>query len=159
MKSLRRYIVREATFFVTVITSQRQPFLLRRPEIFEKAWGGRQLDAWVVLPDHFHAVLQVGDESISDVMHRFKIQYYHLHRRHFGPGRVWQNRFWEHVVRDQEDLNKRINYVHYNPVHHGLIADPFAYTMSSAGLYLERGCYQRDWGVKEPVLFEGLFGE
>ncbi len=159
MKSLRRYIVREATFFVTVITFKRQPILLLRPEIFEQAWGGRKLEAWVVLPDHLHVVLQLGNESISDVMHQFKIQYYHLYRRHFGPGRVWQNRFWEHVARDQEDLNKRIDYVHYNPVHHGLTSDPFVYGDSSAHLWLERGFYQRDWGVKEPIIFEGSFGE
>jgi putative transposase len=159
MKSLRRYIVRDAIFFVTVITFQRQPILLRQFEIFQQAWEGRRLDAWVVFPDHFHTVIQVGGDSISDVMHRFKIRYYHLYRRHYGPGRVWQNRFYEHVARDQEDLNKRFDYIHYNPVHHGLVADPFAYAMSSAGLWLERGYYQRDWGVREPITFDGAFGE
>jgi putative transposase len=159
MKTLRRYILTNATFFVTVVSYERSPILLREPDLFQKAWHGRQLDAWVVLPDHFHAVLTIGKRPISEVMHQFKMSFSRHYRLRYGPGRVWQNRYYEHVVRDQDDLNKRVNYIHYNPVHHGLTTDPFVYPMSSAGAWLERGYYQRDWGVREPIVFDGLFGE
>jgi putative transposase len=72
---------------------------------------------------------------------------------------MWQNRFWEHVIRDQGDLNRHIDYIHYNPVHHGVVTDPFQYPDSSAKLWLEQGHYQRDWGVKEGISIEGSFGE
>lgn len=159
MKSLRRYVFRDSTFFVTVVTFGRRPILLNDPKIFWKAWAGRNLDAWVILPEHFHALLRLGDESISVVMHQFKIQYYHLYRRQFGPGRVWQNRFWERVIRDQDDLNRHIDYTHYNPVHHDLVNDPFAYELSSASLWLQKRYYERDWGVRERPTLEGSFGE
>jgi len=159
MKTLRRCILTDATFFVTVVTYERNPILLKEPDIFAKAWRGRELEAWVILPDHFHAVLNVGQESVSDILHRFKLSYSRRFRLRHGPGRVWQNRFWEHVVRDQEDLNRHVDYIHYNPVHHGVVADPFAYDQSSATLWLERGYYQRDWGVREPISFEESFGE
>ncbi|MEW5795159.1 MAG: transposase [Candidatus Zixiibacteriota bacterium] len=159
MKSLRRYVLSDATFFVTAVSYERRPILLREPELFQKAWRGRELDAWVILPDHFHAVLTIGKVSISQIMHDFKLSFSRRYRLLHGPGRVWQNRFWDHVVRDQEDLNKRIDYIRYNPVRHGLALDPFAYSMSSAARWLERGYYQRDWGVRKPISFDGSFGE
>ena len=159
MKTLRRDILTDATFFVTVVSYERNPILLQEPDIFMKAWQGRTLDAWVIMPDHFHAVLKVGSESISGIMHQFKMSYSRRYRLRHGPSRVWQNRFWEHVIRDQNDLNRHIDYIHYNPVHHGLIVEPFGYAMSSAGTWLERGYYQRDWGTREPLSFDGSFGE
>ena len=159
MKTLRRHILTDATFFVTVVSYERKPILLQEPDFFLKAWHGREPDVWVILPDHFHAVLSVGKESISDVMHNFKMSYSRRYRLRHGPGRVWQNRFWEHIIRDEVDLNRHIDYIHYNPVRHGLVTDPFAFGESSAGLWLERGYYQRDWGVKERPELEGLFGE
>lgn len=159
MKTLRRHILTDATFFLTVVSHERKPILLREPDQFAKAWHGRELDAWVILPDHLHVVLTIGQESISDVMHNFKMSYSRRYRLRHGPGRVWQNRFWEHVIRDQDDLNRHIDYIHYNPVHHGLVTDPFQYPDSSAKLWLERGHYQSDWGVKERISIEGSFGE
>jgi putative transposase len=159
MKTLRRHVLTDATFFVTVVAFERMPILLQEPDIFTKAWYGRELDAWVILPDHFHAVLKVGHESMSDILHQFKMSYSRRYRMRHGPGRVWQNRFWEHVIRDQDDLNRHVDYIHYNPVHHGIVADPFVYGQSSAALWLERGYYQRDWGMREPISFDGPFGE
>jgi len=92
-------------------------------------------------------------------MHNFKLSYSRRYRLRHGPGRVWQNRFWEHVIRDQDNLNRHIDYIHYNPVHHGIVTDPFEYSMSSAVSWFERGYYQRDWGVREPISLDGLFGE
>jgi putative transposase len=159
MKSMRRHILQEATFFLTVVTFERRPILLSDFKIFRDSWRNRELDAWVVLPDHFHVLLRLEKESISNVMHNFKISYSRYFRDQFGPGRVWQNRFWEHVVRDDEDLNRHLDYVHYNPVRHGAVSDPFQYEFSSLQIWHERGLYQRDWGVEREVKSEGLFGE
>ena len=158
MKTLRRHITRQATFFVTVATYERQPILLREGELLHDSWRGRELLAWVVLPEHFHAIVSLGDESVSDIMHGFKITYSRRYRKLHGPGRVWQNRFWDHVIRDKVDLNRHLDYIHYNPVHHGVATDPFQYGLSSLLEWFNSGHYQRDWGIEE-IKFEQDFGE
>ncbi len=115
--------------------------------------------AWVVLPDHFHVILDVGEESVSKIMHRFKITYSRRFRERVRAGRVWQNRFWDHAVRDQDDMNRHIDYIHYNPVHHNLVDDPFAYDLSSIQEWYQGGYYQRDWGTRERIDCEGEYGE
>jgi len=74
-------------------------------------------------------------------------------------GQVWQPRFWDHVIRDQEALNRHIDYIHYNPVKHDLIADPFKWNYFSLDQYYRNGYYSRDWGVKMKLRMEGNFGE
>jgi putative transposase len=110
------------------------------------------------MPDHIHAILDVGSSNISEIIHNFKIRYSRYYRDRYSPGRVWQNRFWDHVIRDQSDLNSRLDYIHYNPVHHGLASDPHAYAHSSLGLWREKGFYARDWGTRR-LSFEGDYGE
>jgi putative transposase len=48
-----------------------------------------------------------------------------------GTGRIWQHRFWEHVIRGEKDLERHLNYIHFNPVKHGIVSDPFHYKYSS----------------------------
>ncbi|MFQ5607865.1 MAG: transposase, partial [Candidatus Zixiibacteriota bacterium] len=65
------------------------------------------------------------------------------------PGRVWRYRFWDHVIRDKEDLHNHLDYVHFNSVKHGIVNDPFDYPHSSLGDYLNRGLDSRGWMVLE----------
>jgi putative transposase len=61
---------------------------------------------------------------------------------------VWQRRFWEHMIRDQEDLNRHVDYIHihYNPVKHGLVNSPGEWRHSSFNRFMEKGLYPPDWG-------------
>ncbi len=72
-------------------------------------------------------------------------------------GRIWQYRYWDHVIRDQKDLNTHIDYIHYNPVKHALARNPFNWKYSSIAEY--KDVYSNDWGVKEVVIDRGNFGE
>ena len=117
------------------------------------------LSAWVILPDHFHFVLDIGELSLSEIMHDFKIAYSRRYRDKYGPGKVWQNRFWDHIIRDENDMNKHIDYIHYNPVKHGLVNNPFGYAYSSLSEYAKAGFYAADWGVKGAKDIVGDFGE
>ena len=159
MKELRRFDIRNTYYFITVVTMNRNPILTRNIGIFWKSWGSQELFAWVVLPEHFHAILWIKEQSISKVLHGFKIRYYHEWARQAGKGKIWQNRFWDHIIRDQDDMNRHLDYIHYNPVKHGLVDDPFLYEYSSLNLFYKHGYYQRDWGVKEEPIIEGEFGE
>src|SRR5690606_30976615 len=122
MKTLRRYLFNDRDYFITVVTFNREPILLKAIELLWQSWDSKRPNAWVVLPEHAHFVVNSGDQSISEIVHDFKIRFSRRVRDSVRNGRVWQNRFWDHVIRDQEDLNRHLDYIHYNPVKHGLAA-------------------------------------
>ena len=75
-------------------------------------------------------------------------------------GRIWQNRFWDRIIRDEADLRSHIDYIHYNPVRHKLVKSPFDWQNSSIHWDRYKDVYATDWGVAEPVMPEvGSFGE
>jgi len=159
MKTLRRFDLRNRQYFITVVTCNRERILLNDIDLFWHCWENAPPDVWVIMPDHFHAIIKVDKISISDVMHKFKKMYSRRFRNNYRKGRVWQNRFWDHAIRNQDDLNRHIDYIHYNPVKHGIILDPFEYKHSSLNIYYDDDYYNRDWGIKEKLEFEGEYGE
>jgi len=115
------------------------------------------LDAWVVLPEHFHAILANGEKSISEILHRFKRKYSTRYSYKYGSGRVWQNRFWDHIIRDEDDYHRHLDYIHYNPVKHGLVKRPHEYPHSSIKKFGD--WYPEDWGIFDIEKLDGDFGE
>jgi putative transposase len=153
--------------FLTHVTIDRKPILVRH---FDLLWNATEvvrrevpfdLIAWVVLPDHMHLLLNPGASDVSKLMKRIKLSFSTNYRRHHGlrEGRVWQYRFWDHIIRDEEDRNRHVDYIHYNPVKHGLTKSPFEWEWSSIRDYREKGYYQLDWGVSQAIRIEGDFGE
>jgi putative transposase len=159
MKTLRRYNFKDRDYFITIVTYQRRKILHKDTSLFWKCWDDIKPYAWVIMPDHFHAIINCGNHSISQIIHAFKIKYSRRFRNKFGPGRVWQNRFWDHIIRNQEDLNHHLDYIHYNPVKHGITHNPFDYEGSSLQKYYEDGYYSIDWGAKEEFRFVQEYGE
>lgn len=159
MKTLGRFDLLNRLYFVTVVTYQREEMLLTNVQLFRDCWKQNHPIAWVILPDHFHAIVTIDNQSISDFMHNFKITYSRRYRDAYRKGRIWQNRFWDHIIRDQDDFNRHVDYIHFNPVRHKLVTDPFEYEHSSLTEYYKAGYYERDWGVMEPINIEGNFGE
>jgi putative transposase len=167
MTNIRRYFREGQVYLLTHVTAKRYPLLLDHIDIFWRAHSaviapsGTDLIAWVVLPEHFHIIVDPHDGDLSLLMKRFKLKFSGLCRTRLGlsRGRVWQYRFWDHVIRDQEDLRRHIDYIHFNPVKHGLVKDPFEYEHSSLRKYFEEGHYSRDWGCQQLIKFDGDFGE
>lgn len=159
MKTLRRYDIRENLYFITVVTLNREKILLNNITFFWDSWGTIPLYAWVILPDHFHMVIDVGTKGISDILHDFKIKYSWRYRPYHGTGKIWQNRFWDHILRDLDDLNRHLDYIHYNPVKHGLVKGPCLYEHSSFRKYLAEDFYPVGWGMTEDLVEKGDFGE
>ena len=89
----------------------------------------------------------------------FKRTYTWNYNQKVEKGKVWQNRYWDHIIRDQKDFNNHLDYIHYNPVKHNLTNDPFKYKHSSLMKYFEDGFYQRDWGNKVKFDTNESFGE
>jgi putative transposase len=70
----------------------------------------------------------------------------------------WQRRFWEHAIRDDADLDRHIDYVHFKPVKHGLVTRVCDWPHSSFNRYVARGILPPDWGGDLGEI-TGAFGE
>jgi putative transposase len=167
MTNIRRYFRPGNVYFLTHVTHERIPILVDNSDLLWQALqsvnSNLRFDivAWVVLPDHFHLVIDPVDNNVSRLMKGVKLSFSTNYRKRVGmrSGRMWQYRFWDHVIRDQADLNRHVDYIHYNPVKHRLTASPFEWEHSSIHKYFREGYYPDDWGMKEPLEFEGAFGE
>jgi len=167
MTNLRRYWQSGHTYFLTHVTYDRRPLLLEHAGLLwqaiekVKSTSPFELPAWVILEDHFHVIINARENNPSRLMKQIKLLFSGSYRSamKLTSGRIWQYRFWDHMIRDQEDLNRHIDYIHYNPVKHGLVADPFAHLHSSIHEFFTRGYYCRDWGVRDSLKFDGDFGE
>ena len=69
---------------------------------------------------------------------------------------VWQRRFWEHAIRDEDDWQNHMDYIHYNPVKHGLVQTPVDWQHSSFNYWVDKGVYEKNWGSIEPIVFTGM---
>lgn len=166
MSELRRYFKAGDSVFLTSVTLSRRPILTLYSNLFLEAMH-YAIDrshctnvAWVVLSDHFHIILTIQAESPSETLRRLKLSFSRKFRKHSGHcGRVWQYRFWDHIIRDQDDLNHHIDYIHYNPVKHGIVRRPLDYSLSTFQSYVDRGLYSPLWGTTEIVALGEDYGE
>jgi putative transposase len=167
MADYRRLYVPGETYFFTAVTAGRRPWLATAQGLraFRTAYRRVARDrpfetvAVVVLPDHVHCIwrLPAGDAAFADRWKRLKGRTSELLRARGYPGPFWQKRYWEHLIRDEADLHRHIDYVHYNPVRHGLVERASAWSASSFHRYVRAGRYSRDWGVSvEPAIDEAL---
>jgi putative transposase len=127
--------------------------------------------AIVLLPDHLHAIwaLPPGVEDYSRRWKRIKADFTDAwlaqggkempvtpSQARRGARGVWQRRFIEHLVRDEEDLERHCDYIHYNPVKHEHAGRPWDWPHSSFRRFVELGQYEWDWGRSEPESIKGL---
>lgn len=72
---------------------------------------------------------------------------------------IWQRRFWEHQIRGDEDFHRHLNYIHYNPVKHGLVANPIDWPYSTFHRYVKQGLYPSNWGENLSFPLNISYGE
>jgi len=159
------------TFFFTVVTYQRKPFITQpicRETLRQVIHQVRQenpftLDAWVLLPDHMHCIwtLPERDADFSKRWGLIKARFTKNIRRSSLqlPKTIWQNRFWEHQVRDDLDFEKHVDYIHYNPVKHGLVSSVRDWPFSTFHRFVRSGIYEINWGAEVNFRHEENFGE
>jgi putative transposase len=159
----RRNYVAGGTYFFTVNLLDRNKALLvdhitelREAVSFVKQRRPFHIDAWVVLPDHMHAVwtLPEGDVDYSsrwrDIKKRFSKslpfnEELFLVCKKSGERGIWQRRFWEHTIKDERDYRHHIDYVHVNPFKHGLVDRVVDWPYSSFHRAVKRGIYDPWW--------------
>ncbi|MDJ0556902.1 MAG: hypothetical protein QNJ68_21140 [Microcoleaceae cyanobacterium MO_207.B10] len=71
---------------------------------------------------------------------------------------VWQRRFWEHQIPGDSDFVNHLEYIHYNPVHYGLVIAPKDWKYSSFHRYIKAGIYEQTWGSSERLIFDSNIG-
>ena len=165
MTNIRRYYKEGQVYFITCVTHNRKRLLIRNIDLFWESISAVKkklifdILSWVIIPDHFHMIIDPKDSNLSDIVKRIKLSFskkYSFEQKSI-TGHIWQYRFWDHIIRDQKDLNKHLDYIHYNPVKHNLVKTPFEYEFSSLEKY--KDYYSEDWGAKEKLEFDGEFGE
>lgn len=115
-----------------------------------------RIHGWVVLPDHFHCLISLP-EGDSDyplrwrlIKSRFsqalpKTEMIDEVRLRRGERGIWQRRYWEHTIRDQRDFNNHMDYIHINPLKHGLVQRVRDWPYSTFHRCVDRGMYPVDW--------------
>ena len=163
----RRYYIPDASVFIVGVTKDRISYFTDKEyiELFRmmlKKTSEKypfELPALVILPDHFHLLTETNGNDLSGLTKKMKLSYSTNYRKLYKikSGRIWQYRFYDHIIRNQEDLNNHIDYIHYNPVKHGFVKNPFRWQYSSIKKYREN--YGKDWGINEKPVFTGNYGE
>jgi putative transposase len=164
MPNYHRVKVAGATYFFTVnLLDRRSRLLADQIDALHEAieWVRVQhpvhIDAWVVIPEHLHAVwtLPPGDSDYalrwSSIKRRFSRALPATEPRSAvrvarGERGIWQRRYWEHLIRDDDDYARHIEYIHYNPVKHGWARRVADWPHSSFAQYVDAGIYPVDWG-------------
>jgi putative transposase len=167
MTNIRRHKLPGQLYFTTHVTYNRLPILIDNVDLFWDAVNKSQvkdsfdLVAWVILPDHTHLLVDPRDGDLSEIVRRIKLSFSTMYRKRHNlkSGRVWQYRFWDRIMRDDEDIRRHVDYIHYNPVKHGLTVDPAGFAYSSFVDFRNRGLYEEGWGVINEIEFKGEFGE
>jgi putative transposase len=157
-----------SVYFFTVVAFDRRPILchptirttLRRAIEDVRKTRPFSVDGWVLMPDHLHCIwtLPPADADFSTRWSLIKRSVAHFsadialdpsprnpsHRKR-RESTIWQRRFWEHLIRDDVDLARHLDYIHYNPVKHGHVARPIDWPYSTIHRYVSRGVYPVDW--------------
>ncbi|ROH85522.1 transposase [Pseudomethylobacillus aquaticus] len=134
---------------VVLSVQQRHPFTIH---------------GWVVLPDHLHALIELPAND-ADYATRWRLiksefsksipdrEYRSATRRKRGERGVWQRRYWEHCIRDEADYRAHMDYMHINPVKHGLVSMVKDWPHSTFHRLVKQGIYTVDWaGGNEDLL-------
>lgn len=163
MTDYRRNFIPGGSYFFTVALAERSGRLLTdNIELFRHAVADvkRELPfvliAMVVLPEHLHCVwtLPAGDADYPTRWKKIKAafsrglprdEHRSASRVAKGERGIWQRRYWEHTLRNDDDLRRHVDYIHYNPVKHGHVRCVKEWPHSTFHHYVRRGVYPEDW--------------
>ena len=73
--------------------------------------------------------------------------------------RFWQRRYWDHIIRNEDDFGRHLDYIHYNPVKHRYVSKPEEWSNSSYSYWQQRGAYSERWGWSLPDNLRRLQGD
>ena len=164
MPNYRRAYIPDGTWFFTVNLLERhgndllvrEIDRLRSVVLRVRELQPFDIDAWVVLPEHMHCIwtLPAGDSDFSTRWRIIKTLFLRslpkTERRSAvrlaaGERGIWQRHYWEHCIRDDADYARHMDYVHVNPLKHGLVSRVVDWPYSSFHRLVRDGVYPADW--------------
>ncbi len=167
----RRSVEAGASYFFTLVTYERVS-IFRNP-VNCQHWTDAilkvqskwpfEVEGEVILPDHLHMIwrLPANDTDYATRIRLVKTAFTKsirldsnddvspYSRALKGEKEVWQRRYWEHLIRDERDFQVHLDYIHFNPVKHGLVKRPRDWAHSTFNSWVERGTYADGWGADE----------
>ncbi len=165
MRTYTRAFTLGGTFFFTVNLADRSGtlFIDHIAELRESVKRVRdahpfRIDAIVVLPEHIHAIWTFP-EGETDYPTRWalikagfsrklpKNEPVSASRNNKGERGIWQRRYWEHQIRDEDDFAHHVDYIHFNPVKHGYVKSPCDWAHSSIHRFIREGILPPNWGA------------
>ena len=164
MSRFRRARVPGASYFFTVVLADRRSDLLtRHVDLLRETVRVTRLrhpfhiDAWVTLPDHLHCIWTLPEGDANFALRWKVIKFGFSKRLPVGEVRtatqrargergIWQRRYWEHLIRDEQDYQRHVEYIHFNPVKHGHVGAVKDWPYSSFHRAVREGLYPQDWG-------------
>jgi len=170
----RRFVSGGCWFFTVNLLDRRSRLLVDHIDALRDATRVTQqirpfrIDAWVVLPDHLHAIWTLPPDD-ADFPTRWRLIKTRFARavpkdERLSPTRkarrergIWQRRFWEHLIRSDNVLGRYVEYCANNPVKHGHVRRPVDWPYSSFHRDVRRGRFSEDWGTD--IDMPGEFGE
>ena len=176
MRTYKRIKIEGGCYFFTVVLAQRHKnnLLIQYVDNLRKAFKHiRQnhpfiIDAVVIMPDHLHCIWQLP-EGDADFSTRWRLIKSHFSRsikteEDISKSRlrknergIWQRRFWEHVIRDDKDYARHVDYIHHNPVKHGYVDFVKDWKYSSLHRWGARGIYPIDWATNDKNEIDGCY--
>ena len=166
MPDYRRNRVAGGTYFFTVnLLARHRPLLVERIDLLRavvrrvRELRPFHIDARVVLPEHLHALwtLPEGDANYQHRWQAIKMAFSKgiaagearsPSRLLRGERGIWQRRYWEHTIRDNRDYAAHMDYIHFNPVKHGLVANVADWPFSTFHRSVAMGLYPAAWASK-----------
>ena len=161
----RRAYIENSKIFITIVTSKRRPILIDNIDLLRDSFRRTkekikfEINAIVILPDHLHMIIQPEDNKIyPEIIKRVKVNFSRNidttkiedyeeseSRKTKKEKDIWQRRYWEHTITDERDLCSCIDYIHYNPVKHGLVKQAKEWKYSTFEKYVKQGLYDEYW--------------
>lgn len=150
----KRIFIPNSIVFITMVIQDRQSILLEHIDILTKSvdevklYYDFEIIAYVVLNDHFHFLMKTEDiKKYPKIIHSIKYNFTKnvgVATPTYKKTKIWQNRYWEHTIRDENDLYKHFDYIHYNSFKHCNIA-PKDWKYSSFEKFVSQGYYEKEW--------------
>jgi len=162
----RRAFIQGGSWFFTIVTNQRRAFLTNADNIKILREAFKQvkekypftIEAIVVMPDHLHCILTLPTDDSNFATRWRLIKTWFTKHSDTDLHPVWQKRYWEHLLRDEDDFKRHIDYIHYNPVKHDYVNAVVDWQYSSFHKFVRQGIYPHDWG-QNVINFVGVGNE
>ena len=163
MSNYKRLFLEQYQYiFITIVTHNRNPILVENIETLKESIKNTHFKynfdivAIAIMPDHLHMIIKV--DNINDYpkiiysMKYYFSKYINVEKISLSESKikkgekgVWQRRYWEHTIRNEQDFYRHLDYIHYNPIKHNLVKSSKDYKYTTFEKFVKLGLYEKNW--------------